>query len=356
MAAQSSIIDKHSEIMFDEGNNRPFLRVYKMTSNGNSNGFSDFELDNTNPYTPIGQALSISNISAARLQSLLNRNTVSDFNSVRISNGTTFLDPRTNAPVVTDAPVTVAWANNTNLVQFDCGDCAQLFVRITGTFTGTISIQGDNNDDFAAPYAINALNATTNAIVSTVTATNTNLTIPIRSRFFRLRYTSAGTGAATVVVSKLAHETNANFTTLSNASVAVTQSGSWNVGQTGTWNNSIAPSSAQGYSTGSSFISAASTNATLIKTGATTAGWLRFTNISATTCYLRFYSKSTAPIAGTDVTLNLVALLPNESFDMNVAAGTRYPLGLGFAITRNFALLDNTPIGANEVIGTWMVV
>jgi hypothetical protein len=355
MAAQSSIIDKHSEIMFDEGNSRPFLRVYKITSNGNGNGFSDFELDNTSPYTPIGQVLSISNISAARLQSLLNRNTVSDFNSVRLTTGAAFFDPRSNAPIeplTATAPATI----NTNLISFDCGDCAQLYVRITGVFTGTITIQGDNNSDFAAPYSINAWNLNTNAITTTVTATNTNLIIPIRSSHFRLRFTTAGTGTATVVVGKVAHTTNANFTTVLNSSLPVTQSGTWNVGQTGTWNNSIAPSTAQGYSTGGSFISALSTNATLIKTGATTAGWLRFTNISATTCYLRFYSKSTAPIAGTDVTLNLVALLPNQSFDMDVAAGTRYPLGLGFAITRNFALLDNTPIGANEVIGTWMVV
>lgn len=354
MAAQSSIIDKHSEIMFDEGNNRPFLRIYKMTSNGNGNGFLDLDLD-SNPYTPAGSVVSIAEKSKEALENLFNRNLATDFNSVRISNGTTFLDPRTNAPVVTDAPVTVAWANNTNLVQFDCGDCAQLFVRITGTFTGTISIQGDNNDNFAAAYPINALNVTTNTIVSTVTATNTNLIIPIRSKFFRLRYTSAGTGAATAEVSRLSHETNANFTTLSNASIPVTQSGSWSVGQSGTWNNTIAPATAQGYSTGSSLVSAASTNATLIKTGATNAGWLRFTNTGAT-CFLRLYNKATTPIPGTDVALNIIALLPNESFDMQVAAGIRYPLGLGFALTRNAGLADATIIGANEVTGTWMVV
>jgi hypothetical protein len=354
MAAQSSIIDKHSEIMFDEGNRRPFLRVYKMTSNGNGNGFSDFGLDGSS-YSPTGNVVSIAEKSKTAVENLFNRNSATDFNSVRISNGTTFLDPRTNAPVVTDAPVTVAWTNNTNLVQFDCGDCAQLFVRITGTFTGTISMQGDNNVDFAAAYAINALNATTNAIVSTVTATNTNLIIPIRSRFFRLRYTSAGTGAAIAEVSKLSHETNANFTTLSNATIAVTQSGSWSVGQSGTWNNTIAPSTAQGYSTGSSLVSAGTTNATLIKTGATNAGWLRFTNTGGT-CFLRLYNKVTTPIPGTDVALNIVALLPNESFDMQVAAGIRYPLGLGFALTRNAGLADATAINANEVIGTWMVV
>lgn len=355
MPAQSSIIDKHSEIMFDEGNSRPFLRYYSVTAN-NASGFNDFDLDGVSPYTLIGTAQSLSNISASRLQSLLNRNSAGDFNSVRLSNGTAFYDPRSNAPIEPLTATAPATAINTDLISFDCGDCAQLYVRITGTFTGTITIQGDNDNNFATAYSINSLNLSTNTIVTTVTATNTNLIIPIRSRWFRLRYTSAGTGSATVAVGKLAHETNANFTTVLNPSLTVAQTGTWNVGQTGTWSNIIAVSSAQGYSTGASFISASSNNATLLKTGATTAGWLRFTNISATTCYLRLYNKATAPIPGTDVTLNLVALLPNESFVMEVAAGIRYPLGLGFAITRNFSLLDNTPINANEVIGTWMVV
>jgi hypothetical protein len=101
--------------------------------------------------------------------------------SNRLSDGINFYDARSNAASV-DSTHTSVVTINTDLASIDCSDCAQLFVRITGTFTGTISILGDNNSDFLASYPINALNASTLGFVTTVSVTNTNLIIPVRSK------------------------------------------------------------------------------------------------------------------------------------------------------------------------------
>ena len=97
--------------------------------------------------------------------------------------------------------------------------------------------------------------------------------------------------------------------------------------------------------------SAATTNATLVKAGASKLVSVVGYNTSTAVKYLRIYNKATAPTVGTDTPLLVFAMPPSASFQFDLGnIGFYCPTGLGFAITNASALLDATVIAANDVV------
>lgn len=100
-------------------------------------------------------------------------------------------------------------------------------------------------------------------------------------------------------------------------------------------------------------ISAASTNATLVKAGPTTISMLTGSNINAAARYLKIYDKATAPTVGTDE-VAYTFILPGFA----TGAGTNIPLarelnlmrGFGLALTTGVADTDTGAVAANEQI------
>lgn len=98
-------------------------------------------------------------------------------------------------------------------------------------------------------------------------------------------------------------------------------------------------------------ISAATTNATLVKNATGRLYKVVGGNTVATIRYLKLFNKATAPVPGTDTPVMNIPLQPNQNFDINVAdLGISFPLGIGFAITGGQALLDATVIAAGDVV------
>lgn len=100
-------------------------------------------------------------------------------------------------------------------------------------------------------------------------------------------------------------------------------------------------------------ISAATTNATLVKSGAGKIAGGSFANTSASWRYVKFYNKNTAPVAGTDTPVITLAVQPGARLDLGQVFdqyGLRFGTGLGYAITGAPADNDATAIGAGEVI------
>lgn len=126
--------------------------------------------------------------------------------------------------------------------------------------------------------------------------------------------------------------------------VIATQSGTWAVNQDYVQNTTNGPS------TTSTVVSAASTNATLVKAGATRLAQVDGHNTSAAVKYVKFFNKATAPVTGTDTPVYQIAVAPGMPFDFSPPAGMRFALGLGIAITGGSALLDNTAVAAGDVI------
>lgn len=92
------------------------------------------------------------------------------------------------------------------------------------------------------------------------------------------------------------------------------------------------------------YLSAASTNSTLVHAGPTYLNALIVVNTTTTIYYLKLYSKATAPTCGTDTPLWTIPIPYGAS---NAGGGVatpngslQFPLGLGFCLTSGIADTD----------------
>ena len=95
--------------------------------------------------------------------------------------------------------------------------------------------------------------------------------------------------------------------------------------------------------------SAATTNATLVKTGSTIAFCGMVGNNGAGNAYLKFYNKATAPVVGTDVPFATFLIPPSRNTEIELNYG--FSSGLGYAITGAAADADTTAVLVNQVTG-----
>lgn len=95
--------------------------------------------------------------------------------------------------------------------------------------------------------------------------------------------------------------------------------------------------------------SAATTNATLVKSGESALMALAVSNVNAAARYLKLYNKATAPTVGTDrpvLTIPIPATgIANIQFG---CMGLLFTLGLCFALTTGAADADTAAVAANE--------
>jgi hypothetical protein len=96
--------------------------------------------------------------------------------------------------------------------------------------------------------------------------------------------------------------------------------------------------------------SAASTNATSIKTSAGTLYSVVASNFGASPRYAKFYNKASAPTVGSDVPFFTVTIPVAGTLVLEFGAvGVRFGTGIALAITAGAADTDATAIAASEV-------
>lgn len=116
--------------------------------------------------------------------------------------------------------------------------------------------------------------------------------------------------------------------------------------------NIVANTTANGI-TITKLISAATTNATLVKASAGKIIGGVISNLTASWKYVKFFNKATAPVPGTDTPVFTLAVPPNQSqgiatiFDQ---FGMSFSTGIGYAITGAVADLDTTAVAAGDVL------
>jgi hypothetical protein len=114
---------------------------------------------------------------------------------------------------------------------------------------------------------------------------------------------------------------------------------------------SLTPSTSFGASTLHHLISAATTNATSVKTSVAYVNDITLSNVSASMRYFKLYNKASAPTVGTDVPVRVVAIPPNSTVSLGLGIyGIRLTTGLAYAITGGIANADTTAVGANEIL------
>lgn len=109
--------------------------------------------------------------------------------------------------------------------------------------------------------------------------------------------------------------------------------------------------SGSGFSLYHTLISAASTNATSVATGARTLGTCVLSNTSASWRYVKFYNLASAPTVGTSTPVIQFPVAPNSTLDVSMSfAGLRFATGMAYAITSGSALLDTGAVAAGDVM------
>lgn len=101
-------------------------------------------------------------------------------------------------------------------------------------------------------------------------------------------------------------------------------------------------------------ISAATTNATVVKASAGQLGGLQVFNNSGTIGYLKLYNKASAPTVGTDTPVKTLLIPANTSGAGFIVPrsqiGTQFSNGIALAITGGIADNDNTAVAANAFV------
>jgi len=96
---------------------------------------------------------------------------------------------------------------------------------------------------------------------------------------------------------------------------------------------------------------AASTNPTLVLTGARKLFGYTVYNTTAAKKYLKLYNKATAPTVGTDVPVATIEIPANGSASYFNPMGKAFGLGLCYAITGALADTDTTVVAVDDVTG-----
>lgn len=109
-----------------------------------------------------------------------------------------------------------------------------------------------------------------------------------------------------------------------------------------------------GYTPGK-LISAATTNATVIKAAPGTLGFLSASNVNASPRYLKIYNTAASPTVGTTVPV-FVFLIPGNSAGAGTnlaiasAKGINFTTGISFSLNTGVADTDTGAVAANEVV------
>lgn len=218
-------------------------------------------------------------------------------------------------------------------------------VHVTSNGTssiGTFQVSNDNTNWLSLALQLSSSTTGTNGS-ATFNVTNVGYHGPIPFRYFRINVTgiSAGTTAGTIEFKALP----LGFTAT-------------NVGasQVGTWTAGISALATGGFTPGH-IVSAATTNAAVIKASAGTLSSSSAFNISGSPRYVHFYNKATTPTVGTDVPVQTYGIPGNTS-----GSGYTLPLppqglvfaaGISYSITSGMSDTDAGAIGAGDVVLNW---
>lgn len=110
------------------------------------------------------------------------------------------------------------------------------------------------------------------------------------------------------------------------------------------------PSTSQGASTLHHLISAATTNATSVKTSAGVINDIMVSNASASAKYFKLYNKASAPTVGTDMPVKTILVPAGSTICIGCGPfGIRLTTGIAYALTGGIAVADTTAVGLNEL-------
>lgn len=112
-----------------------------------------------------------------------------------------------------------------------------------------------------------------------------------------------------------------------------------------------ARANATGAGTAFNLVSAASTNATVIKASAGRLLGYHFTNNGLATAYVKLHNVATTPVAGTTAVAITIGIQPAASVALSIPAGTGFTAGIALTTSVDAANSGTTGVGANVIVG-----
>lgn len=231
-------------------------------------------------------------------------------------------------------------------------------ILIAGTWTGTL--QFERSLDAGASYTvIGAFSAGTSFIVATATANGAFHGNASSATNIRVRSTAAWTGTASVKLlagAGVGTITVGNplrlFDRVSGVEHSIKAASTPAAATDTAFVVSLSPNSPVTLGTPTAFTlsSAATTNATSVKTTAGTAFQIVASNVGAAAAFLKLFNLATAPTVGTSVPVLTVPIPASGVVSVPFGAlGMRFGTGIAFDITNLVADADATVIAAAQV-------
>lgn len=111
-------------------------------------------------------------------------------------------------------------------------------------------------------------------------------------------------------------------------------------------------SAATGGVLGAKVLSAATTNATVVKATPGRVYGLQLSNTATAYRYFKFYNIATAPVVGTTPVIAIVGVPPGGRASLSSVQGMYFSAGIAYSIVTGAADADTTATAAGEVAGS----
>lgn len=209
-------------------------------------------------------------------------------------------------------------------------------VQLTGTFVGTVVFETSGDGNTWVPAYGFAPGLTAISPVTSVTTVGMWV-IPITLRFFRTRLSVFTSG----VVSQIGWLRDEPIPQLDPQAAARATT------------STLAPPSLSGVTlVPSKIISAATTNATLLRASAANVmGWV-LGNSGTTWAYVKLINLTTLPVAGTSAVMHIIPIPPGQTISYDPPYGmVSMTVGCGITITGGSADTDTTAVALGQVTG-----
>jgi hypothetical protein len=236
--------------------------------------------------------------------------------------------------------ITGALAAGTVIIgPIDCSQFREVSVQVVSVGTGGTAPFLQISNDGTNWLNISVVN-TNGAIASTMGSGAISVASLFNAKQFRILSAGTQTSGTTTLVAYASQQATTKLyqtVTISGAPAVISTPN--------------ATSNTGGFSLYHTLISAATTNATSVKASNGIIGTCVLTNTSTTFKYVKFFNLAVAPTMGTSTPVLNLPIAPNSTLDVSTAfAGLRLATGISYAITGGSALLDNTAVGAGEVL------
>lgn len=206
----------------------------------------------------------------------------------------------------------------------------------TGVVTAEWSI--DN-----ATWVTASINSQAGAVATTFSAAGL-FNVVRQARYLRFRMSTATTAGTTTI--QFERYVSLPCYWQATQPIAALIAGSAAIGDVGTQYRA----NATGAASGAHIVSAATTNATIVKNAAgRVVGW-SLANTNAAWRYVKLHNQTTTPTAGTGV-VRTIALAPNSVSNIHLDGGIAFTTGIGLTTVTGAADADATAVGLNDIVG-----